>query len=59
MGFILFLICKMAWSKPDAQFIQQVNAKTVIPIHTENAETFKEWTRTITLLRSIGDNYTF
>lgn len=41
------------------EFIQQVNAKNIIPIHTENATTFKKWTENTILLTNISDSYTF
>jgi ribonuclease J len=40
------------------EFVEQVNAKNVIPLHTENARAFENWSKNVTLLEKAGDNYT-
>jgi len=39
------------------EFVQQVNAKNLIPIHTENAKAFENWSKNVTLLGKVGDSY--
>jgi ribonuclease J len=41
------------------EFVEQVNAKNVIPVHTENAKAFESWSKNVTILGNVGDNYTF
>jgi ribonuclease J len=40
------------------EFVEQVNAKNVIPIHTENAEAFRNWSKNIIILGKTGEAYT-
>ena len=37
------------------EFVEQVSAKNVIPIHTENAKAFTNWTKNGTLLGKVGE----
>jgi ribonuclease J len=39
------------------EFVEQVNAKTVIPIHTENAGAFTKWSNNVKSLKGIGDSF--
>ncbi len=39
-------------------FIEQVNPKTIIPIHTQNAQTYKAWANNVHLLKQTGETYT-
>ena len=41
------------------EFVEQVDAKNVIPIHTENAKAFENWTKNVTLLGKIGESHVF
>ena len=38
-------------------FIEQVNPKTTIPIHTEHALTYKKWSSNVHLLEKAGDSF--
>ena len=38
-------------------FIDQVNPKTIIPIHTENAQTYKKWSNNVNLLEKVGETF--
>jgi ribonuclease J len=40
------------------EFVEQVNAKNVIPLHTENAKAFENWSKNVTILGNVGDNFT-
>jgi len=40
------------------EFVEQVNAKNVIPPHTENAKAFENCSNNVTILGNIGDSYT-
>lgn len=40
-------------------FVEQVNPKTVIPIHTQNAQIYKTWINNVYTLKQIGQTYTF
>jgi ribonuclease J len=40
------------------EFVQEVNAKNLIPIHTENAKGFEGWSENTTLLGKVGESYT-
>lgn len=37
-------------------FVEQVNPKIIIPIHTENPETYKKWSKNVNIL-NVGDSY--
>ena len=39
------------------EFVEQANAKNVIPLHTENAKAFEIWSKNVTLLEKVGDSY--
>jgi ribonuclease J len=39
------------------EFVEQVNAKNVIPIHTQNAKAFMGWSKNVILLTNVGDSY--
>ena len=41
------------------EFVEQVNAKKVIPLHTENAKAFENWSKNVTILGTVGDSFTF
>lgn len=40
------------------RFIEGVNPKTIIPIHTQNAAGFQSWHDSVYLLKDVGDTYT-
>ncbi len=39
------------------EFVEQVNPKTVIPIHTESAVTYEKWSKGVHVLRGAGESY--
>jgi ribonuclease J len=39
------------------EFVEQVNAKNVIPLHTENAKAFENWAKNVTLLGKVGESF--
>ena len=41
------------------EFVEQVNAKNVIPVHTQNAKTFTNWSKNVTVLGNVGEAITF
>ena len=41
------------------EFVEQVNAKNVVPLHTEHAKAFENWSKNVTLLDRVGDSYIF
>jgi mRNA degradation ribonuclease J1/J2 len=40
------------------EFVEQVKAKNVIPLHTKNAKAFENWSKNVTLLGEVGESYT-
>ena len=40
------------------EFVEQVNAKNVIPVYTQNAKAFEKWAKNVTLLTNVGDSFT-
>jgi mRNA degradation ribonuclease J1/J2 len=40
------------------EFVEQVDAKNVIPLHTENARAFEKWSKNVTILGNVGASYT-
>ena len=36
------------------EFVEQVQPKTVVPVHTENAQTYAKWTKNVYLLNEPG-----
>jgi ribonuclease J len=41
------------------EFVETVNARNVIPIHTENAGVYEKWAKNVTIPKEIGFSYTF
>ena len=41
------------------EFVEQVNAKNVIPVHTQNAKAFTNWSKNVTVLGNVGEAVTF
>jgi len=39
------------------EFVEQVNAKNIIPVHTENAKVFENWAKNVTLFGKVGESY--
>jgi ribonuclease J len=38
-------------------FVKQVNPKTIIPVHTENAKAYEKWSSNVHVLKEVGETF--
>jgi hypothetical protein len=47
-----------SWSENFGFYTEDLNPKNLIPVHTQNAKVFMDWSKNVTLLTNVGDSYT-